>query len=80
MIFIQNDNDIINKLKRIKFVNPILLAIILFVGEVIIDFTVFLGATFLSERKIFMAKNALSIFTILFLADTIGYLNNRLDL
>lgn len=80
MIFIQNDDDIINKLKRIKFINPILLAIILFWGEVIIDFPVFLGATFLSERNIFMAKNALSIFTILFLADTIGYLNNRFDL
>ncbi len=57
----------------IKIINPIVLAGALFVGEVIIDFPVWLGAGRLRDRNEFVGKSVAVWFCFIFLLDFVLY-------
>ncbi len=74
---------IFNTLKRteIKFINPLLLAFILFMGSAIIDFPVYLGYAggSLPIRCEFVRRVSMAIFVLVVLLDTTGWIATKTD-
>nr|WP_297707426.1 hypothetical protein [uncultured Butyrivibrio sp.] len=61
-------------------VNPVLLIVLLFIGEVIVDFPVLLGVGRLEDRTQFIGKTVAAVFMLIILLDVIGWIIVRFDL
>ena len=81
MLLILLSTLLYNKLKEAKviFINPILLAVVLFMGSVIIDFPVYLGyaGASLPLRCVFIRRVTLTIFLFAMILNIIGWLAKR---
>ncbi len=59
---------------KIRYINPAFLGFILFIGEVIVDFPVWLGVDHFEDRTEFLGRTVDCLFLFIFLLNLIGWL------